>query len=235
MLEGDIQRMNYAIKFDRVSIKYPTGVQALKNISLEIKPGEFIYIVGQSGSGKSTLIKSIFREEKITSGKLDVIGFDVRKLRNDKTHLLRQQIGVVFQDYKLIKNKTVFENVIYALNVTNQDYTAFTERVMDVLRFVGLEAKANVFPDELSGGEQQRVAIARAIVNKPKLIIADEPTGNLDPATTWEIMDILERINIGGTTVIMVTHDETIVNKLRHRTITIDKGSIVSDKRDGEV
>lgn len=227
--------MNYAIKFDSVSIKYPTGVQALKNISLEIKPGEFIYIVGQSGSGKSTLIKSIFREEKITSGKLDVIGFDVRKLRNDKTHLLRQQIGVVFQDYKLIKNKTVFENVIYALNVTNQDYTAFTERVMDVLRFVGLEAKANVFPDELSGGEQQRVAIARAIVNKPKLIIADEPTGNLDPATTWEIMDILERINIGGTTVVMITHDETIVNKLRHRAITIDKGSIVSDKRDGEV
>lgn len=227
--------MNYAIKFDSVSIKYPTGVQALKNISLEIKPGEFIYIVGQSGSGKSTLIKSIFREEKITSGKLDVIGFDVRKLRNDKTHLLRQQIGVVFQDYKLIKNKTVFENVIYALNVTNQDYTAFTERVMDVLRFVGLEAKANVFPDELSGGEQQRVAIARTIVNKPKLIIADEPTGNLDPAITWEIMDILERINIGGTTVVMVTHDETIVNKLRHRTITIDKGSIVSDKRDGEV
>ena len=227
--------MNYAIKFDSVSIKYPTGVQALKNISLEIKPGEFIYIVGQSGSGKSTLIKSIFREEKITSGKLDVIGFDVRKLRNDKTHLLRQQIGVVFQDYKLIKNKTVFENVIYALNVTNQDYTVFTERVMDVLRFVGLEAKANVFPDELSGGEQQRVAIARAIVNKPKLIIADEPTGNLDPATTWEIMDILERINIGGTTVVMVTHNETIVNKLRHRTITIDKGKIISDKRDGEV
>lgn len=227
--------MNYAIKFDRVSMKYPTGVQALKNISLEIKPGEFIYIVGQSGSGKSTLIKSIFREEKITSGKLDVIGFDVRKLRNDKTHLLRQQIGVVFQDYKLIKNKTVFENVIYALNVTNQDYTTFTDRVIDVLRFVGLEAKANVFPDELSGGEQQRVAIARAIVNKPKLIIADEPMGNLDPATTWEIMDILERINIGGTTVVMVTHDETIVNKLRHRTITIDKGSIVSDKRDGEV
>lgn len=227
--------MNYAIKFDSVSIKYPTGVQALKNISLEIKPGEFIYIVGQSGSGKSTLIKSIFREEKITSGKLDVIGFDVRKLRNDKTHLLRQQIGVVFQDYKLIKNKTVFENVIYALNVTNQDYTVFTERVMDVLRFVGLEAKANVFPDELSGGEQQRVAIARAIVNKPKLIIADEPTGNLDPATAWEIMDILERINIGGTTVVMVTHNETIVNKLRHRTITIDKGKIISDKRDGEV
>lgn len=227
--------MNYAIKFDSVSIKYPTGVQALKNISLEIKPGEFIYIAGQSGSGKSTLIKSIFREEKITSGKLDVIGFDVRKLRNDKTHLLRQQIGVVFQDYKLIKNKTVFENVIYALNVTNQDYTAFTERVMDVLRFVGLEAKANVFPDELSGGEQQRVAIARAIVNKPKLIIADEPTGNLDPATTWEIMDILERINIGGTTVVMITHDETIVNKLRHRTITINKGKIISDKRDGEV
>ena len=227
--------MNYAIKFDRVSMKYPTGVQALKNISLEIKPGEFIYIVGQSGSGKSTLIKSIFREEKITSGKLDVIGFDVRKLRNDKTHLIRQQIGVVFQDYKLIKNKTVFENVIYALNVTNQDYTTFTDRVMDVLRFVGLEAKANVFPDELSGGEQQRVAMARAIVNKPKLIIADEPTGNLDPATTWEIMDILERINIGGTTVVMVTHDETIVNKLRHRTITIDKGTIVSDKRDGEV
>ena len=227
--------MNYAIKFDCVSMKYPTGVQALKNISLEIKPGEFIYIVGQSGSGKSTLIKSIFREEKITSGKLDVIGFDVRKLRNDKTHLLRQQIGVVFQDYKLIKNKTVFENVIYALNVTNQDYTTFTDRVIDVLRFVGLEAKANVFPDELSGGEQQRVAIARAIVNKPKLIIADEPMGNLDPATTWEIMDILERINIGGTTVVMVTHDETIVNKLRHRTITIDKGSIVSDKRDGEV
>lgn len=227
--------MNYAIKFDCVSMKYPTGIQALKNISLEIKPGEFIYIVGQSGSGKSTLIKSIFREEKITSGKLDVIGFDVRKLRNDKTHLLRQQIGVVFQDYKLIKNKTVFENVIYALNVTNQDYTTFTDRVMDVLRFVGLEAKANVFPDELSGGEQQRVTIARAIVNKPKLIIADEPTGNLDPATTWEIMDILERINIGGTTVVMVTHDETIVNKLRHRTITIDKGSIVSDKRDGEV
>lgn len=227
--------MNYAIKFDHVSKKYPTGAQALRNISLAVQPGEFIYIVGQSGSGKSTLIKSIFREEKITTGKLDVIGFDVRKLRNDKTHLLRQQIGVVFQDYKLIKNKTVFENVIYALNVTDQDYTTFNERVMDVLRFVGLEAKANVFPDELSGGEQQRVAIARAIVNKPKLIIADEPTGNLDPATTWEIMDILERINISGTTVIMVTHNEAIVNKLRHRTITIDKGTIISDKRDGEV
>jgi cell division transport system ATP-binding protein len=227
--------MNYAIKFDRVSKKYPTGAQALKNISLTVQPGEFIYIVGQSGSGKSTLIKSIFREEKITSGKLDVIGFDVRKLRNDKTHLLRQQIGVVFQDYKLIKNKTVFENVIYALNVTDLDYTTFNERVMDVLRFVGLEAKANVFSDELSGGEQQRLAIARAIVNKPKLIIADEPTGNLDPATTWEIMDILERINISGTTVIMVTHNEAIVNKLRHRTITIDKGTIISDKRDGEV
>lgn len=227
--------MNYAIKFDRVSKKYPTGAQALKNISLTVQPGEFIYIIGQSGSGKSTLIKSIFREEKITTGKLDVIGFDVRKLRNDKTHLLRQQIGVVFQDYKLIKNKTVFENVIYALNVTDQDYTTFNERVMDVLRFVGLETKADVFPDELSGGEQQRVAIARALVNKPKLIIADEPTGNLDPATTWEIMDILERINISGTTVIMVTHNETIVNKLRHRTITIDKGKIISDKRDGEV
>lgn len=227
--------MDYIVKFDHVNKTYSNGVIALKDISLKIKPGEFVYIVGASGSGKSTLIKTLYREEKLTSGKLNIMNFDVRKLSNKNIYKLRQKLGIVFQDYKLISNKTVYENIIYALNVTDQDYTTFKNRVFEVLKFVGLSAKANVFPDELSGGEQQRVAIARAIINQPSVIIADEPTGNLDPENSWEIMNLLERINMNGTTVIMVTHNENIVNTLRHRTITIKDGKIISDRKDSEV
>lgn len=221
-------KMKYAVKI------YENGVKALNNISLTIDEGEFVYITGQSGSGKSTLIKSLYREEKLTSGELIVNDINISEMKDENIYQLRQQIGIVFQDYKLLKNKTVYENVVYALDVTDQDPTTFRARVYEVLKFVGLAHKINVFPTELSGGEQQRVAIARAIVNQPQLIIADEPTGNLDPETSWEIMNLLEKINLNGTTIIMVTHNDKIVDMLRHRTITIENGQIKSDKKEME-
>lgn len=213
---------------------YDNGVTALNNVNLTIDEGEFVYITGPSGSGKSTLIKTLYREEKLTKGNLVVNDLNISAMKNKDIYQLRQQIGIVFQDYKLLKNKTVYENVVYALDVTDQDPTTFRARVYEVLKFVGLAHKINVFPTELSGGEQQRVAIARAIVNQPKLIIADEPTGNLDPDTSWEIMNLLEKINLNGTTIIMVTHNDKIVDMLQHRTITIEQGQIKSDKKDME-
>lgn len=213
---------------------YDNGVTALNNVNLTIDEGEFVYITGPSGSGKSTLIKTLYREEKLTKGNLVVNDLNISAMKNKDIYQLRQQIGIVFQDYKLLKNKTVYENVVYALDVTDQDPTTFRARVYEVLKFVGLAHKINVFPTELSGGEQQRVAIARAIVNQPKLIIADEPTGNLDPDTSWEIMNLLEKINLNGTTIIMVTHNDKIVDMLQHRTITIEQGQIKSDKNDME-
>lgn len=213
---------------------YDNGVTALNNVNLTIDEGEFVYITGPSGSGKSTLIKTLYREEKLTKGNLVVNDLNISAMKNKDIYQLRQQIGIVFQDYKLLKNKTVYENVVYALDVTDQDPTTFRARVYEVLKFVGLAHKINVFPTELSGGEQQRVAIARAIVNQPKLIIADEPTGNLDPDTSWEIMNLLEKINLNGTTIIMVTHNDKIVDMLQHRTITIEQGQIKSDKKDVE-
>lgn len=226
--------MNKIIEFKNVD-KFYENQQALKNINLVVREGEFVYITGHSGSGKSTLMKSIYREEKIDKGKLKVIDFKLQNLPDNKTYLLRQQVGIVFQDYKLLPNKTVYENISYALEVTDQDSSTFKDRIIEVLKFVNLLNKINAFPSELSGGEQQRVGIARALVNQPKIILADEPTGNLDPETTWSIMNILERINLNGTTVIMVTHNDTIVDTLKHRTIKIENGSIVSDTKDKEV
>lgn len=223
---------NNAIKMTNVAKTYDNGVKALSDINLTVKPGEFVYITGQSGSGKSTLIKSLYREERVDEGRIKVNDYDVTALGDSEIYKLRQEIGIVFQDYKLLKNKTVYENIVYTLDVTDQDPETFRPRVLEVLKFVGLAHKINVFPTELSGGEQQRVAIARAIVNQPKVIIADEPTGNLDPDTSWDIMNLLERINLNGTTVLMVTHNEKIVNKLRHRTLTIDSGKIKSDKKE---
>lgn len=213
---------------------YDNGVTALNNVNLTIDEGEFVYITGPSGSGKSTLIKTLYREEILSNGNLVVNDLNISAMKNKDIYQLRQQIGIVFQDYKLLKNKTVYENVVYALDVTDQDPNTFRARVYEVLKFVGLAHKINVFPTELSGGEQQRVAIARAIVNQPKLIIADEPTGNLDPDTSWEIMNLLEKINLNGTTIIMVTHNDKIVDMLQHRTITIEQGQIKSDKKDME-
>lgn len=223
---------NNAIKMTNVVKTYDNGVKALSDINLTVKPGEFVYITGQSGSGKSTLIKSLYREERVDGGRIKVNDYDVTALGDSEIYKLRQEIGIVFQDYKLLKNKTVYENIVYTLDVTDQDPETFRARVLEVLKFVGLAHKINVFPTELSGGEQQRVAIARAIVNQPKVIIADEPTGNLDPGTSWDIMNLLERINLNGTTVLMVTHNEKIVDKLRHRTLTIEGGKIKSDKKE---
>ena len=226
--------MKHIITMQNATKTYDNGVTALNNVNLTIDEGEFVYITGPSGSGKSTLIKTLYREEKLTKGNLVVNDLNISAMKNKDIYQLRQQIGIVFQDYKLLKNKTVYENVVYALDVTDQDPTTFRARVYEVLKFVGLAHKINVFPTELSGGEQQRVAIARAIVNQPKLIIADEPTGNLDPDTSWEIMNLLEKINLNGTTIIMVTHNDKIVDMLQHRTITIEQGQIKSDKNDME-
>ena len=226
--------MKHIITMQNATKTYDNGVTALNNVNLTIDEGEFVYITGPSGSGKSTLIKTLYREEKLTKGNLVVNDLNISAMKNKDIYQLRQQIGIVFQDYKLLKNKTVYENVVYALDVTDQDPTTFRARVYEVLKFVGLAHKINVFPTELSGGEQQRVAIARAIVNQPKLIIADEPTGNLDPDTSWEIMNLLEKINLNGTTIIMVTHNDKIVDMLQHRTITIEQGQIKSDKKDVE-
>ena len=226
--------MKHIITMQNATKTYDNGVTALNNVNLTIDEGEFVYITGPSGSGKSTLIKTLYREEILSNGNLVVNDLNISAMKNKDIYQLRQQIGIVFQDYKLLKNKTVYENVVYALDVTDQDPNTFRARVYEVLKFVGLAHKINVFPTELSGGEQQRVAIARAIVNQPKLIIADEPTGNLDPDTSWEIMNLLEKINLNGTTIIMVTHNDKIVDMLQHRTITIEQGQIKSDKKDME-
>ena len=208
----------------------------LEDVNLELNKGEFVYLIGKVGSGKTSLLKTIYGELDIQSGEAEVLGYNMTNIKRKHIPELRRRLGIVFQDFQLLTDRTVHANLSFVLRATGWTNKATIKaRIEEVLDQVGMTGKGYKMPSELSGGEQQRVAIARAIVNKPKLIIADEPTGNLDPATTWEIMDILERINIGGTTVVMVTHDETIVNKLRHRTITIDKGSIVSDKRDGEV
>lgn len=222
------------VKFDNVSKLYAKGVRALENINLEINEGEFVYVQGRSGSGKSTFAKLIYREEHPSSGDIEVAGYDVDELKNSDVYKLRRKVGVVFQDYKLLRNKTVYENVAYAMEVLGFYEDEIRERVVEVLEFVGLAHKSNVFPGKLSGGEQQRVAIARAIVNHPKIIVADEPTGNLDPSATFNVINLLERINMQGTTVIMVTHNHQVVNKFRHRVITIDGGKVVLDEPDGE-
>lgn len=222
------------IEMKKVYKKYPNGVVAANGIDVEIKQGEFVYVVGPSGAGKSTFIKMMYREERPSSGDIIVNGVNLATLRNKRVPLLRRQLGVVFQDFKLLPKLNVYENVAFALEVIEESPKVIRRRVTDVLELVGLKHKARMFPNELSGGEQQRVAIARSIVNNPKVVIADEPTGNLDPDTSWEIMNIFEEINNRGTTIVMATHNKEIVNTMRHRVIAIEGGLIMRDELGGE-
>lgn len=213
---------------------YPNGVGAIFNLNLSIERGDFVFIIGGSGSGKSTLIKMLYREEKPSRGEIILGGVNVGKLRNSRVYKLRRLIGVVFQDYKLLPKLTVYENVAFALEVTGVDGKEIRKRVIDVLGKVGLKHKAKEYPDKLSGGEQQRVAIARAVVNRPKILICDEPTGNLDPIISMEIMDILKKINKEyGTTVLMVTHDIDIVKRLKKRVLVLKDGRLEKDYKEG--
>ena len=213
---------------------YPNGVGAIYDLNLSIKKGDFVFIIGGSGSGKSTLIKMLYREEKPSRGEIVIGGVNVSRLRNSRVYKLRRLIGVVFQDYKLLPKLTVYENVAFALEVTGTDSKQIRKRVINVLGKVGLKHKAKEYPDKLSGGEQQRVAIARAIVNNPKLLICDEPTGNLDPEISMEIMEILKNINKDlGTTILMVTHDLEIVKKMKKRVIVLRDGRMVKDYEKG--
>ena len=222
------------IECSHVYKKYKNGVNALYDINLRIDQGEFVYIIGPTGSGKSTLIKLLDGEEIPTKGTVSVVGINVGKLRHSKVPIYRRNIGVVFQDFRLLESKTVFENIAYALEVINMKPELIRRRVREVMNLVGLDDKGNAFPHQLSGGQQQRVAIARAIANRPKVLIADEPTGNLDPSMSDEIMALLEKINREyGTTMLMVTHDLTLVNKHRKRTIALEHGHVVADLEKG--
>ena len=222
------------LELKHIAKTYKNGVNALYNINLKIDQGEFVSIIGPTGSGKATLIKLLDGEEIPTKGKVEVAGINVGKLKHSKVPLYRRNIGVVFQDFRLLERKTVFENIAFALEVINVPKEKIRRRVREVMNLVGLDDKGNSFPQELSGGQQQRVAIARAIANKPKLLIADEPTGNLDPQKSDEIMTLLEKINREEkTTVLMVTHDITLVNKHRKRTIALEAGHIVADMNEG--
>ncbi|MBO6179575.1 MAG: cell division ATP-binding protein FtsE [Selenomonadaceae bacterium] len=209
------------------------GALALDNISVDIEAGEFVFIVGASGSGKSTFIRLLFREVLPTDGTLIVNGVDVPGLKKNEVPAFRRTLGVIFQDYRLLPDKTVYENVAFAMQVIEAPRRLIQRSVNNVLDVVGLQEKYKAFPSQLSGGEQQRVAIARAIVNRPSLVIADEPTGNLDPETSWDIMDIFHRINSSGTTIVMATHDKHIVDTMRRRVIAIEDGKIVRDEARG--
>ena len=220
---------DYVLQLEGVSKIFP-GVKALDNVNFKLKAGEIHALMGENGAGKSTFIKLLYREEKATRGKVIVDGTDVSRIKNSKVPYFRRRIGVVFQNYRLLPKKTVFENVAFALEVTNTPKTEIRKKVRNVLELVGLEDKANSFPHELSGGQQQRVAIARAIVNQPKVLIADEPTGNLDPETSQGIIELLERINdVRQTTVLVVTHDREIVQRNKKRTILIEDGCVTTD------
>jgi len=222
------------IEMEDVYKQYPNGVLAVNGINVHIKQGEFVYVVGPSGAGKSTFIKMMYREEKPTKGTIMINGINLSKLRSSKVPLLRRNIGVVFQDFKLLPKLTVFENVAFALEVIEEHPRNIKRRVLEVLDLVKLKHKARFIPAELSGGEQQRVSIARSIVNFPKIVIADEPTGNLDPDSSWGIMEIFEEINNRGTTVVMATHNREIVNTIRKRVIAIEGGRIVRDENRGD-
>jgi len=221
------------IRLQDVTKVYDGGVVAAQGVSLEIAKGEFVFLVGPSGSGKSTLIRLLLREELPTSGDLWVAGKQVNKLPSWKVPLLRRSVGTVFQDFKLLPSKTVYENVAFALEVIGRPRHVIRQQVPQVLRLVGLAAKADRLPRQLSGGEQQRVSIARAFVNRPLILFADEPTGNLDPGTSVGIMRLLDRINRTGTTVVMATHDHAIVDAMRRRVVALDRGAVVRDESRG--
>ena len=221
------------IEMKDVVKKYDNGTTALRGVTVHIEPGEFAYIVGPSGAGKSTFIRLLYREVKHDKGTLKVAGFDLDKIKKRDIPMLRRNVGVVFQDYKLLPKKTVYENIAYAMEVIGERRRNIKKRVMEVLDLVGLKHKVRSFPNELSGGEQQRIAIARAIVNNPKVLIADEPTGNLDPQTSRDISDLFKAINNSGTTVVMVTHDMDMVSYLNKRVIALEGGRVVSDQMRG--
>ena len=222
------------IEFSEVTKSYAVGTQALKGIDLQIEDGEFVFLVGPSGSGKSTIIKLITGELKPTSGTVHVNGYSLERIRKREVPYLRRTVGVVFQDFRLIETKTVYENVAFAMRVIGAQEAEIRERVPYVLELVGLENKSRRHPNELSGGEQQRLAIARALVNNPSTIIADEPTGNLDPVRSLEIMTLLQEINNLGTTVLVVTHEMDMVDRFARRVISIDEGKVVSDGMNGD-
>ena len=221
------------IRLKNVKKQYKNGVTAIHDLNLSIEKGSFVFVIGDSGSGKSTLMKLLYREEKPTSGQIVVGGINVAKLRNNKVYKLRRKLGIVFQDYRLLPKLTVYENVAFAMEVLGYDKKEIRKRVLEVLDLVGLKNKVRQYPDQLSGGEQQRVVIARAIVNKPKLLICDEPTGNLDPDTSMEIMKVLEQINAMGTTIIMATHDRDIVDRMKKRVVILDHGRLARDIEKG--
>ncbi|MCL2324501.1 MAG: cell division ATP-binding protein FtsE [Actinomycetia bacterium] len=221
------------IVMQNVTKRYVPERAALDGVSIEIAAGEFVFIVGHSGSGKSTFIRSLLHEVIPTSGRIIVAGHDLSKIRTSKIPYLRRNIGCVFQDFKLLPNKTAFENVAFALQVIGKSKHVINTQVPEVLRLVGLEGKIDNYPHELSGGEQQRVSVARAFVNRPPLLLCDEPTGNLDPQTSFGIMKLLERINHTGTTVLVATHDQEMVNRMRRRVIALDEGHIVRDQSRG--
>lgn len=222
------------ITMESVSKSYSNGVPALNDISLHVEKGEFVFIVGDSGSGKSTLIKLLLRELTPTTGRVIVNNFDLSKLRRRKIAKFRRNIGVVFQDFRLLKDRNVYENVAFAQRVIEVPTRQIRKNVPAMLSLVGLAEKYKAKPKQLSGGEQQRVALARALVNNPPILLADEPTGNLDPRNSWEIMKLLEEINKRGTTVLVVTHNREIVNAMRKRVVTVKKGVIISDEEKGE-
>lgn len=221
------------IHMKNVTKVYENGAVALNNINVDIRKGEFVFLVGSSGAGKSTFIKMLFREVLPSSGILTVNGRDVIRMANKEVPYLRRSLGVIFQDYRLLPEKTVYENISFAMQVIEAPRRLMQRSVNSVLDIVGLRDKYKCFPHQLSGGEQQRVAIARAIVNNPAIVIADEPTGNLDPETSWGIMDIFQRINAAGTTIVMATHDKTIVDAMQRRVIAIEDGQIVRDEAQG--
>jgi len=221
------------IRFDGVSKIYPGEVVALRDVTVEVNKGEFMFLVGPSGSGKSTFLRLLLREDSPTRGRIVVAGRNIDKLGSWKIPQLRRNIGCIFQDFKLLPNKTVYENVAFAMEVIGRPSHVTKTQVPQVLDLVGLARKSQRFPSELSGGEQQRVSIARAFVNRPLILLADEPTGNLDPATTVGIMRILDRINRAGTTVVMATHDQRIVDAMRRRVVELEHGSLVRDQARG--
>ena len=223
------------IRISDVQKTYKTGTVALYDFNLSIKKGEFVFVIGGSGSGKSTLIKMLYREEKPTKGQIIIGGINVAKLRNSKVYKLRRRLGIVFQDYRLLPKLTVYENVAFTLEVIGTKKSEIKKRTLKAIELVGLKAKTRNYPSQLSGGEQQRVAIARAIVNNPKLLICDEPTGNLDPDMSMEIVKLLDSINKAtGTTIIMATHDREIVNKMKKRVLVLKEGRLVKDYEKGK-
>jgi cell division ATP-binding protein ftsE len=226
------------IEFKNVSKKYGTGTLAVDNANFTIEKGEFAFLIGNSGCGKSTIIKMMLKEEEPSAGNIFINGRDITKIKPSKVPYLRRSMGIVFQDFRLLPDKTVYENVAFAMYVVRASQKHIRRQVPMVLSLVGLSQKAKMYPNELSGGEQQRVALARAIVNNPSMLIADEPTGNLDPNTAWDIMELLNDINLRGTTVVVATHAKDIVDKMNRRVLRIEHGNIVRDEKggyDGEI